>query len=136
VRAAGFDELRIVALARGRFRDAATALERALALSENLDIRVWPPILASDLGQAYTWRGRIEDAVPLVERGAAVGGDDEPRRLSQLAVGYSHAGNAQDALRAGERALAMAVQMTGPSATIAGPARRSPRPGRGGSPWP
>jgi tetratricopeptide (TPR) repeat protein len=98
-----------VALVRGEFGVAATVLDRALALSESLDIRVWLPVLASNLGHAYVELRRIDEAMPLLQRGAALVGEDEPMRLVQLAVGYLRAGRVQDASSTVKRALAIAI---------------------------
>jgi tetratricopeptide (TPR) repeat protein len=103
--------LAMVARERGEFQVVAATLERALALSESLDIRVWIPILASDLGYAYALSGRVAEALPLLELGAVTLGNDGPARLAHLSVGYLQEGCVEEALATAERARALAGEM-------------------------
>jgi class 3 adenylate cyclase/tetratricopeptide (TPR) repeat protein len=101
----------IVARERGEFGIVAATMERALALCESLDVRVWTPILASDLGYAYAYSGRISDALPLLERAASTLGNDGSARLTALSAGYLLAGRLDEARATAGRALALAMEV-------------------------
>jgi tetratricopeptide (TPR) repeat protein len=98
----------VVARERGDFQVAASTMERALALCESLDIRVWAASLGSDLGYAYLFLGRVPEGVLLLERAVAGAGSDASL-LTRLSIGYLHAGRADDALATAQRALTVAT---------------------------
>jgi tetratricopeptide (TPR) repeat protein len=66
-RAAGY-----VWILRGHPLRAAAVLERGMALCESRDVPLYLPIMSGALGCAYTLAGRYNEAVPLLERAAAV----------------------------------------------------------------
>ena len=98
-----------VAREQGQFQIAVPTLERALALCDSLDIKVWTPLLASNLGYAYVRLRRLPDALPLLER-AIVAGPDASRQLAHLSEGYVYAGRMDDATATAQRALAVAIE--------------------------
>jgi len=98
----------IVARDQGRFQIVVSTLERALALCESLDVKVWASVLASDLGYAYVLLRRLPEALPLLER-AIDRGTDASRRLARLSVGYVNAGRLDDAVATAQRALAVGI---------------------------
>jgi tetratricopeptide (TPR) repeat protein len=58
----------LLSLRQGDLPRALLLLERAMRISQNADLPVLFPRLAAALGAAYTWAGRVTDAVPLLTR--------------------------------------------------------------------
>jgi tetratricopeptide (TPR) repeat protein len=99
-------------LRRGDFPKAISILERGLGVCQAANIRLFVPLLASDLGTAYALSGHIAEALPLLEQAVAQAtAMGRASRISfwtaQLGEGYLLAGRLEDALPLAQRALTL-----------------------------
>jgi class 3 adenylate cyclase/tetratricopeptide (TPR) repeat protein len=89
--------------------DAASILDRALAVCRASDLTTYVAAASSDLGLAYTHTGRLEEGLRLLEFGAMQTGARrqwyQPQAILQLGEGYLAAGRDSEAQESGERAL-------------------------------
>jgi len=92
-------------LRQGDLPRAFPLLERALAICQDADLRVWFPGMAEALGAAYTMGGRVTDAVPLLTQAME---REDFQALCCLSLGERQllAGHLQEARALAERALA------------------------------
>jgi class 3 adenylate cyclase/tetratricopeptide (TPR) repeat protein len=74
----------VLFLTKGDFDRAIAELERGLEISEAADIPVHQPLIASCLGSAYAFAGRLDEALRLLDR--AVGHTAWMRRKGGLAL--------------------------------------------------
>jgi class 3 adenylate cyclase/tetratricopeptide (TPR) repeat protein len=105
-----------VCVAKGDFDHAIAVLERGmLADPGELISRAWP-FVASALGVAYTYVGRVDEALPLldkaVERAAAMKlRANQSLRLARLAEAHAKAGHLDRALPVAAQALDLAQEL-------------------------
>jgi tetratricopeptide (TPR) repeat protein len=96
---------------RGALESAVTILERSLDTCRRWDLALWMPAIAEDLGLAYVWSDRTDDAVKLLEwaleRGVRLRAGHAVR-LAYLGEGYLRAGREQEARSAASTALDVA----------------------------
>jgi class 3 adenylate cyclase/tetratricopeptide (TPR) repeat protein len=97
-------------LQQGRFHDAVSRLERAMALYTP-DLIAWYPMTAGALGFAYAMTGRLADALQLLEQAAERARRVDRRRetqwLAYLSEAYLRAGQSDDAHAVTEQLLAL-----------------------------
>jgi class 3 adenylate cyclase/tetratricopeptide (TPR) repeat protein len=104
---------------KGDLHQAIPVLERGLALSQGVNLPVWP-IISSSLGAAYALSGRVADALPLLEQ-AVVYADivqliaNQALWLTHLSEAYLLGGRVEDANTRAEQALAFACGHKGRS---------------------
>jgi DNA-binding winged helix-turn-helix (wHTH) protein/tetratricopeptide (TPR) repeat protein len=103
----------LLALRQGDLPRALPVLERAVAICRDADLPNYFPRVAPTLGAAYTLCGRIDDAVPLLERGmeqAMALERVDLQAFCRLALGeaYLLAGHLEEAQVLAEGALAPA----------------------------
>jgi tetratricopeptide (TPR) repeat protein len=98
---------------KGELNGAIAALERGAALSERYALPLWRLRVLSSLGLAYACSGRVAEGLALARE--ALGSAermglmvDQPMLLVYLGEASLLAGDADEALRHGERALALA----------------------------
>jgi tetratricopeptide (TPR) repeat protein len=87
--------------------------DRGRALCESGDIPLWLPWIAASQGAAYVFLGRLEEALPLLERAVAQSAAMHMMAAHALLVtylsqGYVQAGRLQDATEQAGRALTYA----------------------------
>ena len=105
-----------VCLARGDFEHAIAVLERGMLPDPSeLISRAWP-FVASALGAAYAYVGRVDDALPLleqaVERAAAMKlRANQSLRLARLAEAHLRAGRPESAFPVAAQALDLAQEL-------------------------
>jgi tetratricopeptide (TPR) repeat protein len=100
-------------LRQGDLLRALPLLERAKRLSQEMDSRLWFPLIAAALGAAYSLCGRVADAVPLLTQAMEQTDALEPvafQALCRLSLGEAKmlAGRLEEAHALAERALALA----------------------------
>jgi class 3 adenylate cyclase/tetratricopeptide (TPR) repeat protein len=98
-------------LRQGNLDRAIAVFDRGRALCESGDIPLWLPWIAASQGAAYVFLGRLEEALPLLERAVAQSAAmnlmaAHALLVTYLSQGYLHAGRLQDATDQAERALA------------------------------
>jgi tetratricopeptide (TPR) repeat protein len=98
-------------LRQGNFNQAIAVFDHGLALCESGDIPLWSPWIAAALGAAYVLVGRLDEALPLLERAVAQSAAMNTMATHALSVaylsqGYLHAGRIQDATDQAGHALA------------------------------
>ena len=102
----------LIHLGLGAPRDAASILERALAVCRGGDLATYVAAASSDLGLAYALVGRIDEGLRLLEYGAVQTGARRqwyhPQAVVQLAEGFLAAGRESEAEDSGQRALRLA----------------------------
>jgi tetratricopeptide (TPR) repeat protein len=105
-----------VCLAKGDFAHAIAVLERGVCADPSeLISRAWP-FVASALGAAYTYAGRVAEALPLleqaVERAAAMKlRANQSLRLARLAEAHVKAGRLESAFPVAAQALDLAQEL-------------------------
>jgi tetratricopeptide (TPR) repeat protein len=77
--------------------------ERSLALVEAGGFRTWEGTFTASLGHAYSLSGRLEEALPLLERAASLKPGYYRFRWGYLAEAYSKLGRADEARELAER---------------------------------
>jgi tetratricopeptide (TPR) repeat protein len=102
--------LGVLYLRKGELLRARTVLERGLELCHARDLPVLFPTVASRLGVVNALLGRLDEALPLLERAAAEAASmsrlsGHSLRLTHLGEAYLLAGRADDALAAAVNAL-------------------------------
>jgi tetratricopeptide (TPR) repeat protein len=108
-----------VSFRKGDLHQAVPVLERGLALSQSVNLPVWP-MISSSLGAAYALSGRVADALPLL--GQAVEYADIVQLIANQALWLTHlseaywlGGRLEDANTRAEQALAFACGHKGRS---------------------
>jgi class 3 adenylate cyclase/tetratricopeptide (TPR) repeat protein len=101
-------------LQRGSLRDAATSMERALAICEQWSLSHNIPSLTARLGHARLLSGQVEGALPLMEQAKALvtadtGTPNTSRIVVSLAEDYLLIGHVSEAAQLAGRALDFAV---------------------------
>ena len=99
----------VLFLTKGDFDRAIAELERGLQVCEAADIPVHQPLIASCLGSAYAFAGRLDDALRLLDR--AVGHTAWMRRKGGLALRM--AGVSEAYMLAGRMEVAEALARRG-----------------------
>jgi class 3 adenylate cyclase len=96
----------LLVLRRGDLYRALPLLERAMGLCQDAGVPLFFPLLAADLGSAYTLAGRVADAVPLLTQ--AIGRVGDWGRC-HVALGEAQmlAGHLEEAHALAEQALAL-----------------------------
>ena len=101
-------------LAGGDLDEAILILERAAELCKTWELHVIFPMTAQILGLAYAMRGRVADALPLLEEGEAKAPPvriyDTPVATTALGTGYLLAAKLDEASRAASRAAELATK--------------------------
>jgi len=100
-------------LVRGSVGDAMPFLERAVELCRSWNVRFLLSDTVTTLGSAYVLAGRVPEAIPLLEEGAAQAGGRWIATLTariDLASGYLAAGRIGEAAEVAERAVALAKE--------------------------
>jgi tetratricopeptide (TPR) repeat protein len=106
-RIAAYVGVGVVSFLKGDLHQVISVFERSLALSQSLNIPVWP-IIHSVLGAAYALSGRIAEALPLLEQAVEHANTmhliaNQALWLTQLSEAYLLAGRLDDAhSRAGQ----------------------------------
>jgi tetratricopeptide (TPR) repeat protein len=100
-------------LRQGDLLRALPLLERAMRLCQDMDSRLWFPLIAAALGAAYNLCGRAADAVPLLTQAMEQTDALEPvafQALCRLSLGEAKmlAGRLEEAHALAERALGLA----------------------------
>ena len=99
----------LLSLRQGDFQKAITVLERGLTLCQATHIPLMFPLVASQLGYAYTLSGQLSQALLLLEQAmeqtAAAIGSDAAMQAACLSEAYLLAGRLQDASTLAGRAL-------------------------------
>ncbi|HET8576198.1 MAG TPA: tetratricopeptide repeat protein, partial [Methylomirabilota bacterium] len=98
------------ALLRGDLPRAIRMFERSLALVEAGGFRTWEGTFTSSLGHAYSLSGRLDEALPLLERAVALKVGYYRFRWGYLAEAYARLGRADQAGELAERFLARAQE--------------------------
>jgi len=103
--------LGLLLLRQGDLHRALPLLERAVSICQETSLPIFFPRIAAALGAAYTWAGRVADAVPLLTQAleqttATERGDVQACCLLALGEAHLQAGNLEEAHTLAKRALA------------------------------
>jgi tetratricopeptide (TPR) repeat protein len=100
-------------LRQGELPQAITMLERAWHFCQAAHLKLFAPVIATNLGSAYTLCGRFAEALPLLEHAVAQAASmghmgSQAYRLVQLSEGYLLAGRSEGACDLAARAQELA----------------------------